>query len=252
LIWSFTRGSRREAITYVDAVPSRCGELLEAREADFALVPVIEYQRLEGVKLIPGVCVASREKVRSVVLVSRYGNLKKIRSVGLDESSRTSASLVKIIFKEFLGTEPEWTTSVPNLEQMLRANDAALIIGDPAMTFHRKGLNVWDLATLWHEFTGRGFVFAMWMAAHEPAAAAAPDFAAAKDEGVNAIEDIIGVYQTQLGLPAQDVQDYLTNNVTFELDNDLESGMQLYFELAALHGLIDQAKPLELFDRSGS
>ncbi len=65
---------------------------------------------------------------------------------------------------------------------------------------------------------------------------------------MNAIEEIIGIYQTQLGLPAEDLRDYLTNNVTFELDNDLESGMQLYFELAARHGLIEQARPLEFFE----
>jgi chorismate dehydratase len=248
LIWAFTCGSQREAITYVDAVPSVCGEELSAGNVDFALVPIIEYQRLTGVKLIPHVCVASREKVRSVVLVSRFNNLKKIRSVALDESSRTSAALVKIVFREFLGIEPAWATSIPNLAQMLRDNDAALIIGDPAMTFSRKGLNVWDLASLWHDFTGRGFVFAMWMAAQEQAGKTVPNFAAAADEGIMAIDEIIEVYTARLGLPAKDLRDYLTNNVTFDLDNDLESGMRLYFDLAARHGLIEQARPLEFFD----
>jgi chorismate dehydratase len=228
-------------------VPSRCGELLADGDVDFALVPIIEYQRLENVKLIPGICVASRERVRSVLLVSRYNNLKKIRSVALDESSRTSATLLRIIFKEFLGVEPVWTAAKPRLQEMLHQNDAALIIGDPSMTFHRKGLNVWDLATLWRDFTKRGFVFAMWMAALENADQAVPDFAAAKEEGVNAIDEIIDEYQSQLALPAEELRDYLTNNVTFDLDTDLESGMQLYFELAARHRLIDEVRPLEFF-----
>ena len=228
-------------------MPSRCGELLRAGDVDFALVPIIEYQRLENAKVISGICVASREKVRSVVLVSRYNNLKKIRSVALDESSSTSATLVKIIFKEFLGVEPAWATSDPHLEKMLRENDAALIIGDPAMTFERKGLNVWDLATLWRDFTGRGFVFAMWMAPREKAGQALPDFGAAKEEGVHAIVEIINEYQSQLGLPAEELRDYLTNNVSFDLDTDLESGMRLYFELAARHRLIQDVRPLEFF-----
>lgn len=243
LIWSFTQGSQREAIDYIDAVPSRCGDLLDACQADFGLVPIIEYQRLPNLKLVERVCVASHEKVRSVVLVSRYNNLKKIRSVALDESSRTSMSLVKIVFKEFLGVDPGWSTSSPDVSQMLRDSDAALVIGDPAMTFEREGLNVWDLASLWRDFTGRGFVFAMWMA--KDRATTRVDFAAARDEGVQAIDAIIRLYETQLHLPAEDLRDYLTNNVTFELDEDLIGGMQLYFELAARHGLVKEARPLE-------
>lgn len=133
---------------------------------------------------------------------------------------------------------------------MLRENEAALIIGDPAMTFHRKGLHVWDVATLWRDFTGRGFVFAMWMAGADTAGQALPNFSAAKEEGVNAIDQIIAVYESQLRLPVEDLRDYLTNNVTFDLDNDLESGMQLYFELAARHRLIEVVRPLEFLNGS--
>ena len=231
---------------YVDAVPARCADLLGGDEADFGLLPVIEYHRIPGVKLVGGICVASQQKVRSVVLVSRLNNLKKIRSVALDESSRTSATLVKIIFKEFLRTEPSWTISNPDLTTMLRENDAALMIGDPAMTFPRKGLNVWDLASLWHDFTGTGFVFAMWMAkADMPAAMLSPNFAAARNEGVKAIDQIVEAYKDRLHLPANDLRDYLTNNVIFSLDNDLQTGMQLYFEIAARHGLIEDQRPLE-------
>jgi chorismate dehydratase len=250
LIWSFTRGSQRNSVTYIDAVPARCGEILGAGVADFALVPTIEYQRLMNVKLVPRVCVGSREKVRSVVLVSRYNDLKKIRSVALDESSRTSATLIKVIFKEFLGIEPAWSISTPEVQQMLRYCDAALVIGDPAMTFERKGLNVWDMANLWCDFTGRGFVFAMWMAKGRETLQV--DFVAAREEGVNAIDQIIKTYEGQLRLPAEDLRDYLTNNVTFELDDDLQGGMQLYFELAARHGFIEEARPVEFLGRDGS
>ena len=233
-------------MSYVDAVPARCAHFLASDEADFGLVPVIEYQRIPGVKLVRDVCVGSRQKVRSVLLVSRLNNLKKIRSVALDESSRTSATLTKIIFKEFLRTEPGWTSCRPDLTSMLRGSDAALIIGDPAMTFPRQGLNVWDLASLWHDFTGTGFVFAMWMArADLRPGTLSLDFAAVRDEGVEAIEQIVEDYKNRLHLPADDLRDYLTNNVTFDLDHDLQTGMQLYFEIAARHRLIDRQRPLE-------
>ena len=252
LVWSFTKGSGRDAVSYVDALPARCADLLASNDADFGLVPVIEYQRIPGVKLVRGVCVGARKKVRSVLLVSRLNNLKKIRSVALDESSRTSATLTKIIFKEFLRTEPGWTTSSSDLTRMLRESDAALMIGDPAMTFPRKGLNVWDLASLWHDFTGTGFVFAMWMArADLRPATFYLDFAAARDEGVEAIEHIVEDYKDRLLLPAEDLRDYLTNNVTFDLDQHLLTGMQLYFEIAARHDLIERQRPLEFFETPG-
>ena len=252
LIWSFTKGSRRDAVSYVDALPARCADLLANNETDFGLVPVIEYQRISGVRLVPGVCVGSRQKVRSVLLVSRLNNLKKIRSVALDESSRTSATLTKIIFKEFLRSEPGWTTSSPDLTSMLRESDAALIIGDPAMTFPRKGLNVWDLASLWHDFTRTGFVFAMWMARADLRPTLSVDFTAARDEGVEAVEEIVEDYKLRLHLPANDLRDYLTNNVTFDLDDQLQSGMLLYFRIAARHGLIERQRPLEFLETTVS
>ena len=240
-------------MSYSDAVPARCADLLARDEADFGLVPVIEYQRIPGVKLVRGVCVGSRKHVRSVLLVSRLNNLKKIRTVALDESSRTSATLTKIIFKEFLRTEPGWTTSSPDLTSMLRESDAALMIGDPAMTFPRQGLNVWDLASLWQDFTGTGFVFAMWMArADLSPTTLSLNFAAARDEGVEAIEQIVEEYEDRLHLPADDLRDYLTNNVTFNLDYDLQTGMHLYFEHAARHGLIERNRPLEFLETPGA
>jgi chorismate dehydratase len=244
LIWSFSNGSRRNEVELIDAVPARCADLLAEGSVDFALVPVIEYQRIPEAMLVPDVCVGSRERVRSVVLTSRLNNLKKIKTVALDESSRTSATLVKIIFKEFLGFEPRWTTTSPDIKQMLRENDAALIIGDPGMSFARQHLHVWDMAALWKENTGLGFVFAMWMAL-DRAQVAIPDFAAARDEGVTKREEIVSEYVRKIEMPASEIREYLTRNIVFEIDEELQKGMQLYFELAHTHGQIGELKRLE-------
>ncbi len=214
---------------------------------DFALVPVIEYQRIPNAKLVPDVCVGSRERVRSVVLTSRLNNLKEIKTVALDESSRTSATLVKVIFKEFLGFEPQWTTTSPDIKQMLRDNDAALIIGDPGMLFTRDHLHVWDMAVLWKEKTGLGFVFAMWMA-RENAGTQIIDFATARDEGVAKIEEIVSEYASQTQLAPEEIRDYLNRNIVFRIDEDLSHGMQLYFQLAHKHGLTPELKPLQFFE----
>lgn len=238
LIWSFLHGSKSGTVEFIDAVPARCAQLLSQKEVDAALVPVIEYQRIPGGALVPDVCVGSQKEVLSVVLVSKHTQIEDIRTVALDESSRTSATLVKIIFREFLGREAGWTTRSPDLNGMLDRNDAALIIGDPGMTFPRTGLKVWDMASLWRNYTGLGFVFAMWMARDEGVDV---DFAGARDEGVTRIEEIVNAYKDRIPM---DLKKYLTENIVYRIDESMQRGLQLYFDLAHKHRLIERVKPL--------
>jgi chorismate dehydratase len=247
LIWSFLYGSKQDAVElFTHKAPSHCAEMLANGEVDAALVPVIEYQRIPGIAVVPDVCVGSRSAVRSVVIASRQNNLKKIKRVALDDSSRTSVALVKIIFREFLGFEPEWQTSPPDLSSMLEHNDAALIIGDPAMKIPREKFRVFDLATLWHDYTGFGFVFAMWMAGTKSAEQVqAIDFKAARDEGLAHLNDIAASNADQT-LSPEVIKDYLTRNIAFQMDEDMTKGLQLYFDLARKHDLIELSKPLTL------
>lgn len=246
LIWSFWHGPHRAAAELLtDAAPARCAGMLAQGTVGAALIPVIEYQRLSDVLLVADVCVASRGPVRSVVLVAKGLELKDIKRIALDTSSRTSAALVQILFREYVGHEPIWQPAAPDLAAMLKDNDAALLIGDPAMTFPRKDLRVYDLATLWREFTGYGFVFAMW-AAHISAAseAARVNFAAARDEGLAHSAEIVAHYAPALALPESELHSYLQENIRFTLDEDLREGLALYFRLAHRHGLITDLRPL--------
>jgi chorismate dehydratase len=245
LIWSFLHGPHRGSVDFIEAVPARCAQLLSESNVEGALVPVIEYQRIPSGCLVSNVCVGSQKEVLSVVLVSKNKQLESISSVALDESSRTSATLVKVIFREFLEREPEWTTRAPNLEEMLEKNDAALIIGDPGMTFPRRGLNVWDMASLWREHTGLGFVFAMWMVRDEAIERARMvDFSGARDEGVAHLDEIVSSYQDKIPMPVEELRNYLTENIVFNVDESMERGLRLYFELAFKHNLIEHVKPL--------
>ncbi|MGH9880686.1 MAG: MqnA/MqnD/SBP family protein, partial [Pyrinomonadaceae bacterium] len=80
LIWSFSNGSRQDEVQLLDAVPSRCAEVLAKGEVEGALIPVIEYQRIDGLSVVPEVCVGSREKVLSVVLASQKEDLRRVRT----------------------------------------------------------------------------------------------------------------------------------------------------------------------------
>jgi chorismate dehydratase len=248
LIWSFARGPRRgEVELLTDTAPARCADMLARGQVEAALVPVIEYQRLPETAVVPGVCVGARAEVHSVVLVTRGSRLEEVGSVALDTSSRTSAALVEVIFREFVGRAPRLEQAAPDLERMLDAHDAALVIGDPAMTFERRGLRVYDMAALWREFTGLGFVFAMWMA-HEGARGRvrAVDFAGARDEGLARVEEIAAEYERELGRSRGELVRYLTENICFELDEGMRAGLELFFRLAHKHGVTREHRPLQL------
>lgn len=248
LIWSFLHGTRRDKVRIVtDTAPVRCADLLARGEVEAALVPVIEYERIPEVRAVPGVCVGSHAAVRSVVLVSKYADLNQVRQVALDTTSRTSQALLRIIFREFLDHEPEWKPFEPDLSVMLRTNDAALIIGDPGMRIPPRDFHVFDLAGLWRRYTGSGFVFAMWMAGKASAAAVLKiDFAGARDEGLEHVEEIAEQNEPLLGLPKSELVTYLRENICFTLDDDLQRGLELYFELAYKHGIIANEPDLKM------
>lgn len=254
LIWSFLHGSLVDSVELVtDKAPARSAELLARRAVDFALVPVIEYARIADVELIPGVCVGARRRVRSVVLATRGCSFADVRSVNLDAASRTSAVLVEIIFREFLNREVRSRTGKQDeagygkaAEETIDEFDARLVIGDPAMRLDASRWRIFDLAEVWHAFTGCGFVFAMWMRnKNAKAGTASVNFAHARDEGLAHTRDIIKRYGGDIPLSPDELQEYLHENISYRLDRSMREGLRLYFQLAHKHRLIPHLPAIE-------
>ncbi|HYP51744.1 MAG TPA: MqnA/MqnD/SBP family protein, partial [Pyrinomonadaceae bacterium] len=150
------------------------------------------------------------------------------------------------IFREFFERAPKFVSHEPDVEKMLAKNDAALLIGDPALRVDRKKYRVWDVAEIWREFTGKGFVFAFWLVRKTSAAEARSiDFVRARDEGLGRIEEIIDFYLPQVTLGRDDFRRYLTENISYTLDDELLEGLQLYYRLAHKHNLIPAIKPIQ-------
>ena len=87
------------------ALPSRLADQLAAGEIDVGLIPVVEYFRGDNYSFIPNIAIGSRGPVLSVTLFSRVP-WTEIRSVSLDEGSRTSAALTQILLKKRYGLNP--------------------------------------------------------------------------------------------------------------------------------------------------
>lgn len=249
LIWSFLYGSNHGKVELIlDNAPARSAESLAQDRVDAALVPVIASQFIDEVKLVPDVCVGANQTVRSVCLVTKCEDLENVKSVSLDVSSRTSVVLTKIIFREFLGFEPEWRNSRPDIDAMLKESDCALLIGDPALVLSEppasaggQKVTTYDLAELWHKHTGLGFVFAMWMTRRDELGI---DLAAARDEGLKHLDEIAANYAPELRLSKNEMLRYLSENISYSVDESMGRGLELYLELAAKHRLIPARRPL--------
>jgi len=247
LVYSFDRGSLSEKYRFIgDAAPSKCAELLARGECEIALIPVIEYQRIPDLRIIPEVAVASRRRVRSVILASKVP-LREARKVALDTSSRTSQALVRILFRRRFGGDPEFVERTPRAGNMLEECDAALVIGDPAIKVaaaaDELGITVYDLAEEWRELTGLSFVFAVWAVREEAAVdGLCADFLAAAREGASVAVDLARQYASDLEMDADDLLGYLRENVNYDLDSANIEGMKLFFRLAYEEGLIAELK----------
>lgn len=267
LVHSFVRGGLRKSYQFIgDTAPARCSALLAAGECEIALIPAIEYQRIPGLRIVPGVAVASKNRVRSVLIASRRP-LGEVRRLVLDRSSRTSQSLVRIILRHRYGVEPELIERTPDpgcgYENMFDGADAALVIGDPAMEVEMSatmlGLTVHDLAAEWRAMSGHPFVFAVWavrgltLPSPEIEAQLTTDFQRAREEGIAQLGEIAAAYSGALGLPVEDLLSYLQSNVNYDLDEENLAGLTRYYELAHQYGLIAANRPLSfLHERMGT
>ena len=229
--------------------PSRLADALAIHDLDVALIPSIEYFRRPGYEIISDACVAARGEVMSVKLYCRVhpGN---VRRMALDEGSRTSATLSKIILAERYGAFPE---SEPlSMESMTGDStaDAVLLIGDRAMHAPQESfVEVMDLGQMWYDWTGLPFVFAMWVAhADADMTGVAAALNEARDRGISAIANIAAAEAPKLNISRTTALKYLTQNLHYKMTSAERSGLQLFHELASRHNLVDQNANLVFSD----
>jgi len=219
--------------------PSRLADSLSDGFLDVALIPSIEYFRRPGYEVISDACVAARGPVMSVKLYCRV-HPGDIRRLALDEGSRTSAALTKVILADRYGVIPQ--TEPLKMESTTRDStaDAVLLIGDRAMLDPQESfVEVMDLGQVWYDWTGLPFVFAMWVARQEADTEGVDDaLAHARDLGLARIRDIAAEEAPRLGLTQDVACNYLTKNLHYHLTSAERSGLKLFADLAAQHNLV--------------
>ncbi len=274
LAWGLTDGPLVGRYDLFFAVPSRCADALRRGDADVAIIPAVEYQRIENLAILPGMAVAAKGEVRSILLVARKP-IHQVRRIALDSSSRSSAGLVRLLCRSHWNIQPEFVEMEPDAPAMLQAADAALIIGDPALRIAVKmddlatrrpggehccqgdpkdmpvpgfdSLFVYDVAYQWREMTGLPCVLAVW--AGRPDAITSElvsDFQISLAYGLSHVEDIAEGASLKLDLPAPGLERYLRENIDFSLDDENLAGLRRYFHECADAGLIPGERPLQM------
>ena len=233
LAHGMAQGPQRDLVELTFAVPSVCAERVGSGVADVGIVPVIEMDR-QGLTAVPGLGIASRGAVRSILLVSRVP-FRRVRTLAADMNSRTSVMLARVILSRCFGTEPEVTPMPADLDSMLARADAALVIGDAALAIdpERVGLPCLDLGESWFHMTGLPFVFAMWAG---PKSQITPELAQVLQDsclcGLGALDRIIEEESAGRSMPRAMVEHYLRHNIVFQHGDAERAGLELYLKYA--------------------
>lgn len=270
LIYGFTSGSLKDKYDLSFPVPSLCAEALRNREADVAIIPAIEYQRIENLVILPNLSIASKQKVRSLLLIAK-APIEDVRTIALDSSSRSTQALAKILCARHWEISPRFIELPPDPESMLEKADAAVLIGDPALrlsidvesratnTPHgeqivpaeaakissAKTLHIYDIVEQWRNFTHLPAVLAIWAAYKDVSTPQlAADFQSSLVFGQAHLDEICRDASKSLNLPTADLHRYLTENIDFTLGYENLQALQRFFNEAQSLNLISQCQAI--------
>ncbi len=204
-------------------VPSVCANKLINNQVDIGLIPVAEIANVPNAKIISSYCISSNGAVNSVFIFSNLP-IGEVKTLRLDEQSRTSNSLAKILLKLYYKIDVEFV----NDDKI--AADAIILIGD--RTFGRKidFAYSYDLGEEWLKFTGLPFVYAAWVANKNISEGFIIAFNTALKYGLNHRQQLL----KELPSPQNfDLEDYLCNKLDFNLTADKRKAMALFLTYLA-------------------
>jgi chorismate dehydratase len=250
LMWDFEHPpvSGTLALRYqIDRMtPAECAVRLATRQADIGLIPIAALATIPGLRILPGCTIASKGRVRSLLLVRRASQpLSELRTVAADTASRTTLAYARILFHKWGNPEVPFLPMAADLDMMLDHADAAILIGDPALfaleeranRFERTAepLVYHDLAEEWRILTGLPFVSAVWgIACSGPLdESIALDFTRSRDHGLQNLDALASEWSMRIPIQEETIRSYLTANIHYVLDEECMEGIRSFFRTAA-------------------
>ena len=226
-------------------LPARLSDLLYEERVEVGLLPVVEYLRGIGGDIVPGICIASHGPVRTVKLFSQCP-IEAAGDIAVDRGSRSSVALLRILLAEVYGRQPDLHIVEPRIEDLFLHHRSVLVIGDRAEQVRvRDDVHVYDLGSLWRDFTGLPFVFAAWVLNADLASERYAQrrrriverLTAAKRDGLAALPQLAETHAPLHGQRPAQLLDYWQNAIGYELGEAELAGLRRFAELAAKHKL---------------
>lgn len=209
-------------------IPSKCAEKLLTNQVDIGLVPVAILPELPEYHILTDYCIGANQKVNSVILVSDVP-LEEMEEILLDYQSKSSINLVQVLAKNYWKISPKFTHAKVGFENQVNGKTAAVIIGDRTFNLSKPYQYIYDLAEEWYKFTGLPFAFACWVS-NKPIA---PEFVEKLNQalafGVAHIQESIELSSSN-SITFDQLQQYLTNDISYELNDDKRKSIQLFLD----------------------
>jgi len=244
---------------FTGGVPAHLNALLATEEIDVCPSSSIEYAiHSERYLILPNLSISSVGTVASVLLFSRV-SIEELdgQKILLSAESATSVNLLRILMDKRFGLSCRYAVSTSPLAEALRTAPAMLLIGDAALrsSMSETGLRIYDLGSLWYEWTGLPFVFALWFCTRSAAKAhyqevqqLAEQLVQAKGYADRERQLIAEVSPETAWMGREGLIKYWRENISYELGAAQQEGLRLFYRYAAELGLIPKAPELHFFE----
>ena len=210
-------------------IPSVCARKLATGEADLSLAPVAIIPELPDAYLVSDFCIGAIGAVKTVCIFSEKP-LSQIKRLFLDFHSKTSATLVPLLCREYWQVQPEFLPATEGFEQQIGGDTAGLIIGDRAIGRERDFPYVYDVGEAWKQWTGLPFVFAAWVSTRPLNPEFMDRFNSALKFGIEHVPELTKIIP---GIPNFDMEAYFRHNISYRLDDAKWQGLQRFLTMLA-------------------
>lgn len=160
--WAIKHLSQYLPIELIKTVPAECATLLKEGKVELALIPIGAIDEIDDAEIVLDFCIACDGSVRTVCIFSNHP-LANVNTIFLDQHSRTSHLLAKVLMIEYFDNKDVdyIVTDVESID-FLKENEGVLMIGDKVFENENVFRHKTDLGQVWKELTGFPFVFAVW------------------------------------------------------------------------------------------
>ena len=212
-------------------IPSVCAAKVLEGSADVGLIPVAVLPGLSHYEILTNHCIGCVGEVGSVLLMSEVP-IDQIKEIYLDYQSRTSVRLLRILCERHWQVSPQWLKAEPGYENQIKGERAGLVIGDRTFGMMDRFPYIYDLGAEWFAHTGLPFVFACWVANRPIEKAWKDQFTKVIASGIAQKEEVIQSLEKEVSKDIP-VRDYLTNKISYDLNEEKRKGLDLFLNLVA-------------------